>query len=173
VQEVARIPNHKTLDHAIFYGATWGTILACVYIVVAVGIWLLILPESTQYITHAGEVILLFAFYCIPAGIVGAACGALTGSLLWFLVRRLVPKITRKAWLIGAATCAVLWLASHFTFGQALLYAARQSRDEVPNIALHLYWLLVGFPGAVHVLSGAWFAQRYFRSEISNTNMDI
>lgn len=150
--------NESNTKDGIRLGLRTGPVVACIYACVLGLFWTI--SETTAEVSWVERLLgfIWFLLYgCIVGSILGAVVGVITGYLLAYLLERLVPNTVSHAWLVGLLFCTCLWLAS-LVIGYYLLVDPDRSSETY-----RLYLGLIVYPGVFYILSGAWFAQKFWQ----------
>lgn len=148
--------------YGVALGLRAGIQIACLYAAILAVVWTASLsPTEVNWIQRLAGFLWFLLYGCIVGSILGAAIGVATGYLLVYLLQRLVPGVVKRAWLVGLlaglSLCLVAYLLGYIT----ILASAEQ--DPYPEKTYQLFWVIVGFPGVLYILSSTWLAEQFYR----------
>lgn len=124
-------------------GAKAGLLLSAFYMVLVVVIF--------------GDWDLASSYFAITLGVYAAILipvlllGVLTGTILGWLLKRFSGVISKQRYIqAGIFVCLILLAAFHIVFFTGVPLAS--------SLSIREYWILIGFPGIIYVISGGWIS---------------
>jgi hypothetical protein len=134
-------------------GAKTGLLLSALYSVLVVAIFGSWELAGSYFVIVLG----LYAAILIPVLLLGI----LTGAILGWLSKRLSGVVSKPRFIqVGILVCIILVVALHLVYftGIPLLTAKYAAEPFVPSLSIREYWIFIGFPSIIYMISGGWLS---------------